>query len=521
MTSAINNNKRIIKNASLLYVRLGLTIIIGFITTRKILQALGVIDYGLVNVIGGVVTMFSFLSGTMSLASSRFFNFELGQGNQKKLKQIFNLTQLIYIGLLIILLILAETVGLWLVNHKVVVPVERMGAALWFFHFSVIAFLSNMALVPYQALVLAHENMKAFAWICMGESIAKLGIAYLLIFITSNLDHLVLYGAFWCLLAIALFLGYYIICHYNYPESKFSFYWDPKLFQEILSFSSWNLFGAVAGLFSNVLVNLLLNNFFGPAVNAARGVALQLSTAIASFGQNFMTAVNPQIIKYYAAHDIEQVHILAMRASRLGYLLILFIGLPAIFEMEFVLKTWLGVIPAHTILFAQLMIVRILIETFSYPLLTVAQASGRVALYQVVVGVTIWLNLPLSYYILKLGAPPEATVLIAISLGIICLILRLFLVHRCSGLAIHKFLRNVLIRSGLVTLIAPIFPYLAEYFLEPTWERFLLVCVLCVISVGLCSLFVGLSHDERKGIILAIKDKLKILWPTSEAPTRI
>ncbi|EIP97610.1 hypothetical protein OpiT1DRAFT_02057 [Opitutaceae bacterium TAV1] len=508
MSSVSDNNKRIAKNAVMLYIRMAVTMIFGFFMTRELLAALGVIDYGLVDVIGGIVAMFSFLSGTLSIAASRFFNYELGRQNLTRLKQTFNLTQLIYSCLIIILLILAETIGIWVLKYKLVIPPERMEVSFWFFQFSVIAFLLNVATIPYNALLIAYENMRAYAWICMGEAATKLGAVYLLYI--DAFDRLVFYGVLFGLFGLLHFVVYWLVCRACYPESKTAFYWNSQRFVELITFSGWNLFGAAAGLFSNILVNVLLNNFFGPVVNAARGVAFQFSGAVSGFVQNFLTAVNPQIIKYYAAGDITQVHELAMRAARMGYFLLFFAGLPAILEMHFVFGIWLNETPPHAVLFAQLGLLQVLVDSFSLPLRTVAQASGRVALYQSVVGGMMWMNFPVSWIVLKLGCPPEVTMLSAIGLSIICLGLRLILVRRSTKLPVRKFVYKVLLPSGLATIIASILPLIIVSFMNESWYRFIYVGITCAVSASISIFLVGLTQDERSLLLNFVKTRIKI-----------
>ena len=492
----------------MLYFRMAFTMGLGFFMTRELLAALGVVDYGLVNVIGGVVAMFAFLSGTMQTAASRFFNFELGRQDLVRLKQIFNLTQLIYIGLLVLMLLLAETVGLWFLQNKVVIPSERVTAAFWFFQFSTVGFLFSMASIPYRALIISHENMRAFAWISVGDAAGKLGIVYLLHL--GHWDQLAFYGALLSGVAMVSFLAYSLTCRRLYSVSRFAFYWEKPLFKELLAFSGWNLWGAAAGLFTNVFINVLLNNYFGAAVAAARGVANQVSAGMNTFAQSFMTAVNPQIVKYYAEGNLEQAHQLVMRASRFGFYLFFLAALPLLLEMDFVLGIWLKEVPAHTILFARLMVVQVLIDTLSFPLMTLAQASGKIALYQSVVGGMMWMTLPIGWGALLVEGIPEVVAGAAIGVSMLCLGLRLVLVRRCSRLSIRTFGLRVVTPVVCTSSLALLLPLtLALSSMKEDWVHFALVGVVSLASSGLAIIFAGLVKEERNFLRQRLANDMK------------
>lgn len=506
------NDRRIAKNTLMLYVRMAFTMGLGIFTTRALLGALGVTDYGLVNVIGGIVTMFSFLSGMMSSSCSRFFNFELGRRDFVRLKQTFNLMQLIYVGLVVVLFLLSETVGVWFLEHRLTIPSERVNAAFWFFQFSVATFLLGTFAIPYSALIVSHENMKAFAWISVFEASARLGIVYLLSL--STFDRLAFYGALLMLVGAVHFSLNYWVCRRNYPESRTGFFWEKKRFCELVAFGGWNLWGACAGLFCGVFVNVLLNNYFDAAVNAARAVATQVSGAITGFMQNFLTATNPQIVKYFAAGEISQSHLLTMRAARMGFFLLFFVALPAWLLMPFVLDLWLEIVPAHTLAFVRLILVQILIDAFSYPLMTLAQASGRVALYQAVVGGTLWLTLPCAWGALKFfAAPPESVAVVSIGISLVCLALRLILVRRCAGLSIRAFAKNTVAPAVLAASVAAVVPAITALKLIPSvgWAQFFVVGIVAVFCTTLAVGFIGFKRDERVAVGKFLQSKIPFL----------
>lgn len=503
------NNRRIAKNTLLLYVRMAFTMGIGVFATRVLLVALGVEDYGLTTVIGGIVTMFSFLAGTMSTACSRFFNFEIGRKNFERLRQTFRLTQLIYVALAALMLILSETVGLWFFENKLALPPERADAAFWFFQFSVATFLLSTLSIPYSSLIVSHENMKAYSWISMFEATARLGIVYLISL--SGFDKLAFYGALLMFVGVAHFSLNLLVCRRNYPESRAGFFWDRRRFAELVAFGGWNLWGAMAGLFTNVFVNVLLNNYFGSAVNAARAVAQQVSGAITGFTQNFLTATRPQVVQYYAAGDLAQSHLLTMRASRMGFFLLFFFALPAWLLMPFVLGLWLETVPAHTVAFARLILIQLLVDSFSFPLMTQAQASGKIALYQSVVGGTLWLTLPFAWIALKFfSAPPEAVPCVSVGISCVCLLLRLILVRRCARLSVRAFVKGVLVPAGLVAVAASVVPAWIAFRAVPVpgWAQFFAVGFASVFCAVPAIAFIGLKRDERGVALNFVKRKI-------------
>lgn len=509
MSTISANNKRVAKNTLMLYARMALTMCIGFFTTRVLLDALGVEDYGLANVIGGVVGMFGFISAMMRTACSRYLQFEMGRRDCVRLRQTFNLFQLIFFGLVVLFFVLGETVGLWFFETKIVIGPERLVAARWFFQFSLISFLLGTFSIPYSALVISHENMKAFSLITIFESAGRLGIVYLLW--CSPLDHLAFYGALTATVS-AIHLGiYFLVCGRKYPESKFSFYWEKGYFFELVSFGGWNLFGSLASVFSGALVDVLLNNYFGAAVNAARSVAGQISGKVGMFLDGFLTAAVPQIVKYYGAGDVRNAHMLTIRSSRVAFFLLLFVALPAFLLMPFVLDVWLTTVPEHAVLFARLIIVHALIRSVSRPLTTLVQATGRVALYQCIVGSTLCLNFPVSWIVLRFfGAPPESVAVVTIGVELSCFWVRLFLVRRCAKLSVLTFVRDALVPEILVGCVGAVVPMCVCAFVvsEPSWTQFFVVGSTSVLCTVPAFLLLGFTRDERAAIFALFKGKV-------------
>ena len=497
------NNKRIAKNTLLLYFRMLLTMLVSLFTVRVVLSTLGVLDYGIYNVVGGVVGMFALLSNTMASASQRFFAFELGRNDFLQLKKTFALTVTIYLIIALIVIVLAETIGLWFLNHKMVIPINRLAAANWIYQFTIFSFVVSIITIPYNAAIIARENMKVYAYVSIIEVTLKLLIVYLLVLFTF--DKLKLYGLLMFATSCMISSIYITISKRKYEECKFQFYWEKKLFKTLMSYSGWNLFGSLAGVFNNEGINILLNIFFGPIVNTARGIAFQVSTSVNQFVSNFITAVNPQITKYYAANEKEQMKKLVFQSSKLSFYLLFILSMPVLLETNFILTLWLKETPEYVIIFTRLVIIAALIDSLSYPLMTAAQATGDIKRYQTIVGSMMLLNLPISYCFLKLGFPPQTTMYVAIVVSFICLFLRLWMLRGMIGLDFKDFLNQVLMKILLVNIVGYILPLWLVLFLEDNLSRFLLVGT-CGLITALGSIYlIGLSKNDR----LLLKSILK------------
>ncbi|WP_175579282.1 lipopolysaccharide biosynthesis protein [Maribellus luteus] len=493
----------------MLYFRMLLMMGVSLFTVRVVLDTLGTVDYGLYNVVGGIVTMFSFLSATMSGASQRFFSFELGRKDYTQLKRIFSITLLIYAIFGAIVLFLAETVGLWFLNHKLTIPSERISAANWVYQFSIFSFIVTMFRTPYNAIIIANEKMDVYAYVSIVEVILKLLIVYLLLLF--SFDKLKLYAALMFVVTLIVALVYIIYSRRKFEETKFTFYWNISLFKEILSFSFWNLFGAIAGIFKGQGVNIVLNMFFGPAVNAARGIAFQVNSALNQFVQNFMTATKPQIIKYYAEGEKGKMFKLVFLSSKLSFLLLFIVTMPVILETNFVFNLWLKETPEYVILFSRLILINTLIDSLSYPLITAAQATGKIKQYQALIGGVMLLNLPVSYFFLMLGYSAQSVFIIAIIISIINLFLRLFMLKKMIGLSLKQFVSDVLIRISITAVIAYILPCFVFIKLSYGISRFFIVVLMGFVSSCIVIYSISLLKNERKYIIksiLFIKDKI-------------
>ena len=506
MNDTSENNKRIAKNTLMLYFRMLLTMLVSLYTVRVVLNTLGVVDFGIFNVVGGIVVMFSFLSNTMASASQRFFAFDLGRNDILQLKRTFSLTISIYVIISAVVLLLAETIGLWFLNTHMVIPPERMEAANWIYQFSILSFLVTIMVIPYNAAIIAHENMKVYAYVSIIEVVMKLAIVYLLVLFL--VDKLKLYAILMFTTTCIVNSIYYTFCKRKYEECRFQFYWDKGLFNTLISYSGWNLFGGVAAVLNTQGINILLNMFFGPVVNAARAIAYQVGNAVNQFAFNFFTAVNPQIIKYYGAGEKQQMMNLVFLSSKFSFFLLFILSMPVLLETNFILTRWLKNLPEYVILFTRLVIIIALIDSLSNSLVTSAQATGKIKLYQAVVGGMLLLNLPVSYFLLKLGFPPQATMYVSIVIAVICLFLRLWILRRLVDLSISNYFKKVLMSVISVSVAAYIIPLFIIFQLDENITRFMIVGVSAVLTSSMAIYCLGLSGSERKYFIKEIKYRL-------------
>ena len=508
--SSDTNTKRIAKNTLMLYFRQILIMLVSLYTVRVVLRVLGAEDYGIYNVVAGVVTMFSFLSGAMATASQRYFSFHLGKNDTKQLNTVFSVTFQIYILLAIIVVVLAETFGLWFVNHKLVIPFERMTAANWIFQVAIISFLLTLITTPYMASILAHENMNVYAYVSIVEAGLKLGIVFLIKVLPY--DKLIVYGILLTTVAFINTSIYRLYCHKHYTECKFHFEKNGALFKEIVNYSGWNLFGGVAAVAKVQLINVLLNLFFGPIVNAARGVAAQINNAVSSFSQNFSMAIRPQIIKNYASQNYDECYDLVLKGSRFTFYLMFLFTCPLLIELPFVLKLWLDNVPDNTVLFTRLLLIEVLIDSFSYPVMTLSQATGKIRLYQGVVGGVQIMNLPVSFIVLKLGAPAYSVMVIGIIFAIIATFCRLFIVKLLTKLSVLMFFKKVIIPCIVILLLSIILPILFHmYILQYQKNNLAFLNIIFTVFIEIIVImFLGLKKQERVLIINKIKEKLGV-----------
>ena len=469
--------------------------VVSLYTSRVILNVLGVSDFGIYTVVGGVVFLFTFISGSMAGATQRFLAFELGTDNRIRLKQVLNSSVIIHLLLALSLLVLAETIGFWLFVEYINIPEERMRAASYVYHFSVITFFVTIVTVPYKALIIAHEDMGIFALMGVVETVLKLAIVYLLFFVTW--DKLIVYAALVLLVTFLIGVMQFIYCRSKYEECRFEWCSNRLLYSKLLTFSGWQIFGSLAFVLSSQGINILLNLFFGPIINSARGIAFQVDGAINSFVTNFQMAVNPQLIKAYASSERNYMTELLIYSSKYSFFLLFLLSLPVLLESDFILALWLKEVPPYSSVFLRLVILSSLVGCLSGSLMTVASATGRIKWYQIIVGGLLLLNLPESYILLKLGFPVYVPFVVVIINSFIALFSRIELLHRMVGLSRYDFVVKVLLVVLLVGGMATIFPCFLRLGMTEGWVRFLCILVMSVLSTCMAVYFIGLNETER------------------------
>lgn len=506
MAGENHRGTRIAKNTLMLYIRMFALMLVGLYASRVVLAALGENEYGIYNVVGGVVAMFTVISGALNSAIQRFITFELGKGTQAQLTKVYSTAVIIQLALALLVVVLAEPVGLWFIDNKMTIDPSRIPAARLVLHFSLLAFVLNLMSVPQMASITAHERMSAYAWIGILDGLLRLGVALLIA--RSSSDRLVLYAALMAGVVLIVRAAYMIYCRVNLPECRFRPIFDMALIKEMFSFAGWNFIGVTSGVLRDHGGNILVNLFSVPAVNAARGVAVQLNGAVQGFVTNFMTAVNPQITKSYASGDKEYMFALVRRSSRLSFCLLYLLALPVIFNADYLLGIWLKEVPAHAPLFVQLFLIFALSESMSNPMITAMLATGDIRRYQLVVGGLQLLNLPVSYVCLKLGAMPEVTVMVAIAISQVCLWARLIMLNKATGFPILPFVSDVymtlLMKIVCGTLVFPLLVNIAK---PDGFAGFALSAGTCVLVTLLVIWLLGLEPEERQWVKAKLKGK--------------
>ena len=503
-TQTSDNNKRIAKNTLLLYVRMLFTMAVSLFTSRVILNTLGVEDYGINNVVGGIVTMFSVLSGSLSSSISRFITFELGKGNIERLKTIFSTGVNIQLGMSVLIIIIAEAVGIWFLNAKMNIPADRMVAANWVFQCAILTFVLNLLSIPYNAAIIAHEKMSAFAYISVVEVTLKLIIVYMLTI--SPFDRLKTYAVLLlCVGAVIRFIyGYY--CKRHFEECTYHFVFDKPVLKEMTGFAGWNFLGNGAYMLNTQGVNILMNLYFGVAVNAARGIATQVDAALKQFVNNFTTAVNPQITKSYAQGDLDYMHKLVCRSAKFSAFLMMFFAVPIILETNTILTIWLKTVPDYAVIFLQWIIISSFMDTvLANSLVTSMFATGKIKRYQIIVTTVGCLVFPLSWIAFKLGFEPQVGYILYFIIYTILLFVRLYLLKDMVKLPVMMYIREVLYKLAPVIVVGFAIPGILILTMDAGWLRLILVCLLSVLVTAASEYFIGLSNKEKDFVAEKIK----------------
>lgn len=484
---------------------------VAFYTSRVILEKLGVNDFGIYNVVGGIVSMFSIISSSLTTSISRYLTFGLGREDFKKVQKIFSTAIIIQIILIFLVAIFIETGGVWFLNNKMVIAPERLYAANWVLQCSLLTFAISMLSIPYNSVIIAHENMNVFAYISIIEALLKLGVAFLLFI--SIFDNLIFYAILLTISSAIIQSIYVSYCKIKYKETNIKFKIDKTLLKEMLSFSGWNFMGSFADVMKDQGVNIVLNLFFGTVVNAARTIGLQVYHGVRTFSQNFMLAVNPQIIKLYSTGEDSKMLELAFRSSRLSFCLLYTLSLPLFFYTSWVLKIWLKDVPEYSSVFTKLLLIYGLSEVMQMSLQYIFQATGKIKQYQSIISSILILNLPISYILLKIGLKPDTVFIIAIILSQCCLFARLILLKKIIIYSIKKFLSEVYLGSFIIAFTGCLLPFVYKSIFDNETAITIISGLLVTFISGFsCSWFLGLNRDERNFLykkIISLRNKFR------------
>lgn len=477
-------------------------------TSRVVLNQLGVEDYGIYNVVGGIVVMFSFFNGAMAQSTQRFLSFELGKRNEAKLQQTFSTAMIIHILIGIFIIVLAETVGLWFLNTRMTIPSDRLIASNWVYQCSIAAFVISIVRVPYNAAIIAHEEMQVYAYIGIVEVLLKLFIAFSLSWVT--VDKLKIYSILILCVSLLVTMLYRLYCRHCFKECHFKYIYERSLLLSMSRYAAWSIFGSLAWIGKSQGCNIILNLFLGPTINAAYGFANQVNTALNSFVQNFTTAVNPQITKRYASGEYASMYSLVYYGSKTSFFLIFLLSVPLILVTDKILVFWLKSVPDYTVIFTQLVIINSILESFVYNMGTAIQATGRIKWYQIIVGITILLNLPIAFFLLKYGFPPYVIFIASISLSVITLLERLFIMRIVlPDFSIIQFCKNVFVPSFWVSMVVLILLLCIDKLIDISSYNFIVVIVFVLLLVGVIELALGFNKTERTSLFNMVKSRLK------------
>lgn len=494
-----DGNRLIAKNTLMLYGRMLFTMAVGLFTSRVVLNTLGVTDYGVYNVVGGVISLFGFMTNSMGAASSRYITYGLGKDDMAAMKRTFGNIISIHFVLAGIIFLLGETVGLWIVLNKLQIPSERMTAAFCVYQFSVFSAILGVISVPYNAAVIAYERMKAFAYIGIVDALLKLLIVYLLLVVPY--DKLIVYALLLFCVQVFNRVVYGWYCVRNFEETRARCTFDKNLFKKIFTFAAWTMNGNLAVIGYTQGINILLNLFFGPAVNAARGVAVQVQGVVQSFCANFQTALNPQLTKSYAKNDLPRMHKLLTQSSKFSFFLLLLIALPVMFEAPLVLEWWLGLVPEHTVSFLRLILCSSALTTLSYPLVVSVHATGRLKKFQLVEGTMLLSIVPVAYLLLKFfGIRPECVFCVHIVVEFLTQIARMRIVLPMISMRISRYVRDVAMPIMKVLVVAPLLPFCLYAVMRQSVGTFFIICFASVVSFGLTAYHIGCTRHEQEAI---------------------
>lgn len=508
MAENSGNYKRIAKNTIMLYFRMLLIMFVSLYTVRALLSALGQEDYGLYNVIGGIVVMFSFLSNVLSSASQRYFAYEIGKEDYHKLSKTYSVMLILYVIFTIIIIILAETIGLWFLHNKMTIPPNRLFAAEFVYQFSIFSFCWKILTSPHQAIIIANERMGVYAYVGIAEVFLQLILVVLLSRIPG--DSLIVYSVLMFAITFTINSCYVIYSRKKYRGIKFIREWDKQLFSNVVSYSSWTLLGTLAAVARGQGINIVLNVYFTPIVNASRGIAHNVESAVTSFANSFYTAVRPQIIKYYAQRDFESCYKLVFRSSKFSYYLLMLFIIPIIAYTPDILSLWLNDYPEFSVVFVRLILLSALIDSLANPLITFNQATGNVKMYQIVVGILVLCNIPFSILAFELGASPTAAFIVSIAIAFLAMLARLEVLYKQHRFPVKRYIKEVVYQISIVSVVCSISSMALKRLIGQGSPFTSILGILSIMTMSIIvSIVIGTDKSEKVSVVQFVKSKIK------------
>ena len=504
MPDTSSNTKRIAKNTMFLYFRMILIMLVQFYAVRITLKYLGVVDYGIYNLVGGVTSLFSFLTHTMTSASQRFFAYDIGKGDYSKLKITFDSVLVIFIVLGLLSMLLLEVLGILLIDYKLVIPDDRMYAAKVVFHVSVLTLLITILTLPFNSLIIAHEDMKTFAVVSIIESVLKLVIVYCLVIVDT--DKLILYSILFCGVQILISTVYIYICFNRYEECDKKIDYEKKITKQIIPFMSWNLIGGVSSMLFSHGLTILINIFFGPIANTSKAISDKLNHTLNSFVSNYMVATQPQIVKTYANNEFNAMHSLIYLSSRISFYLIMVFTLPVMFNTSSILLIWLGETDNLTVNMIRLIFIFSMIGSLETPINYSIRATGDIKKYQIYVGLITLGVLPLAYLFFSVGLPAFYGYVALIVVYGFAFIVRLYFLKEQVGISCNDYIKNIIMRILPSVFVSVIFSFFTMYIIKDKSILFSLLRIFVVFFVSLLTvILIGLNRQERKMVISIVR----------------
>ena len=509
MSTISGNNKRIAKNTVFLYFRMFVMMIVSLFTSRVVLDVLGTEDYGIYNIIGGVIVLFSFLNAALNAATQRFINFNLGKNDLKQANSVFCMSLNVYALLSVVIVILAETIGLWFVNTQLNIPAERMDAANWVYQCTILTFIINLIRIPYNASILAYERMDFYAYTSLGEAVLKLLVVYLLY--VSFYDKLIVYALLYTVVPLLITIIYKLFCIRNFEICLYRRTWDKHIFQGLFGFTGWSLFGSLATMSAQQGLNILINVFYGVTVNAAVGIANQVCGTVNQFVSNFQMAFRPQIVKDYAAGEFDRFYRLIFSSSKFSFYLMFLLTLPIMLTIDTILSIWLVDVPQYTAIFCQLILIILIIEATAAPLWMSVEAKGNIRNYQILMSCVILLNFPLSYMALNFGFPVYTVWCMKIFVTLLVFATRCWYINKKLGFPLKDYCKEVLLSIFMVSIIGLPIPLVIKMSIDGLWVNFISVIVTSVLVAIIDIYMIGLNSSERRIVKDILQKKVPFL----------